>query len=61
MYLESSARSNLPYYKKYGFEEKCDIHLVRGLKPITLQIMVREPLANSSQLDGGASNKKVGV
>ncbi len=42
-YLESSAESNMSYYKKYGFEQKIDIQLKRGQKPIKLHIMVREP------------------
>jgi len=42
-YLESSAESNLGYYVKYGFEQKCDIQLERGEEPVKLHIMVREP------------------
>ena len=42
-YLESSAESNLGYYIKYGFEQKCDIQLERGEEPVKLHIMVREP------------------
>jgi hypothetical protein len=44
-YLESSAHSNMSYYEKYGFEQKIDIQLTRGPKPINLHIMVREPQA----------------
>jgi hypothetical protein len=51
MYLESSSKTNLPYYKKYGFEEKVDIQLERGPKPVKMHIMVREPkvVAESSK------------
>ena len=42
-YLESSAQSNIEYYKKFGFIEKCDIVLNRGIKPLYLHIMVRYP------------------
>jgi hypothetical protein len=56
-YLESSAHSNMTYYEKYGFEHKTDIQLTRGLKPINLHIMVREPqaVAESSMRKGAAS------
>ncbi|KAI9052868.1 hypothetical protein LZ554_003140 [Drepanopeziza brunnea f. sp. 'monogermtubi'] len=42
-YLESSAASNLPYYRRYGFVHHSDIELKRGPEPIKLHIMVREP------------------
>jgi GNAT superfamily N-acetyltransferase len=42
-YLESSAKANLTYYERFGYELKRDIELVRGEKPIILDIMVREP------------------
>ena len=53
-YLESSAHSNMSYYEKYGFEQKIDIELVRGPKPIKLHIMVREPqsVAEGSKVKG---------
>jgi len=56
-YLESSAHSNMTYYEKYGFEQKIDIQLVRGPKPIKLHIMVREPqpVAESSKGKSGQS------
>jgi len=59
-YLESSAESNMPYYKKYGFEQKVDIQLERGPKPIKLHIMVREPqcVAESSKGKGHAESVK---
>jgi hypothetical protein len=58
-YLESSAHSNMTYYEKYGFEQKIDIQLARGQKPIKLHIMVREPqpVAESSNGKGGQSSK----
>jgi len=59
-YLESSSASNLPYYRKYGFEEKVDIVLERGPKPVKLNIMVREPqaVAESSSKRQGAKTVK---
>jgi GNAT superfamily N-acetyltransferase len=42
-YLESSAEANLGYYRKLGFAWKTDIVLERGLRPVKMQIMVREP------------------
>jgi hypothetical protein len=54
-YLESSAHSNMAYYEKYGFEQKIDIQLTRGPKPIQLHIMVREPQAVAE-----SSKRKVG-
>lgn len=43
VYLESSALANNSYYRKFGFEVKRDIFLKRGLAPVRLSIMVREP------------------
>ena len=31
------------YYRKFGFERKRDISLERGVAPVRLSIMVREP------------------
>jgi hypothetical protein len=47
----------MTYYEKYGFEQKIDIQLVRGPKPIKLHIMVREPqpVAESSKGKSGQS------
>ncbi|PQE13707.1 acetyltransferase protein [Rutstroemia sp. NJR-2017a BVV2] len=42
-YLESSAEANLGYYRKLGFAWKTDIVLERGVRPVKMQIMVREP------------------
>jgi len=42
-YLESSAMVNNDYYRKFGFELRRDVVLQRGLAPVTLSIMVREP------------------
>ena len=53
MYLESSAEINIPYYKKYGFEVRKVISLNRGLKPVKLHIMVREPRSATVTLKGG--------
>jgi len=61
VYLESSARTNLPYYKKYGFEEKFDIQLQRGPKPLVLHIMVREPVGAGDDGDAvGSKGMEVG-
>lgn len=49
-YLESSAACNVPYYEKFGFDYIKEAHLQRGEKPISLNIMVREP-----QTSAGAS------
>jgi GNAT superfamily N-acetyltransferase len=43
MYLESSAETNIGYYKKHAFDEKVVIQLKRGEKPVKMHIMVREP------------------
>jgi hypothetical protein len=53
-YLESSAKSNLGYYVKYGFEQKCDIQLERGEQPVKLHIMVREPQSLGEGSNGKA-------
>jgi len=52
MYLESSAEGNISYYKKHHFSEKKVIALERGLKPVKMHIMVREPqpVAESSKI-----------
>jgi hypothetical protein len=49
----------MTYYEKYGFEQKIDIELARGPKPIKLHIMVREPqpVAESSKGKRGESAK----
>ncbi|KAH8593418.1 hypothetical protein B0O99DRAFT_596289 [Bisporella sp. PMI_857] len=44
-YLESSTHGNVAYYQRYGFVEKMAIEMKRGVKPLPLHIMVREPLA----------------
>ncbi|KAB5523971.1 acetyltransferase [Coniochaeta sp. 2T2.1] len=43
IYLESTTQSNNRYYSKFGFEAKRDICLTRGLSPVGLSIMVRDP------------------
>jgi len=48
IYLESSSLTNNAYYAKFGFEVKRDIFLKRGLAPVRLSIMVREPRASST-------------
>lgn len=60
-YLESSAHSNMSYYEKYGFQQKIDIQLARGPKPIKLHIMVREPrsVAESSKAKSQGQGVKV--
>lgn len=45
VYLESSAESNIGYYKRHCFEEKKVIALKRGGKRVQMHIMVREPQA----------------
>ena len=42
-YLESSNAINPVIYRKMGFEIKKKIVLTRGVKPVELDIMVREP------------------
>lgn len=44
-YLESSNASNPAIYRKFGFEERRTIHLQRAEHNISLDIMVREPVA----------------
>lgn len=44
-YLESSNATNPAIYRKFGFEERRTIHLQRGQENISLDIMVREPVA----------------
>ncbi|KAF3044504.1 hypothetical protein E8E11_006030 [Didymella keratinophila] len=51
-YLESSNAANPAIYRKFGFEERRTIHLQRAQKNISLDIMVREPVAQE---------KKVGI
>jgi hypothetical protein len=43
VYLESTTESNNRYYRKFGFAVKRDICLNRGLAPVRLSIMVRDP------------------
>lgn len=52
-YLESSAHGNLSYYEKYGFVHKSDISLERGMTPIKLHIMIREPINIAEGSKGG--------
>lgn len=42
-YLESSNDVNPVIYRKFGFEDRRSIHLQRGAKNVTMDIMVREP------------------
>lgn len=58
-YLESSAANNLPYYIKYGFEHITDIELKRGVEPIKLHIMVREPQSMAESSKGTAKIRAV--
>jgi GNAT superfamily N-acetyltransferase len=51
-YLESSAESNVAYYERFGFVAKKTIALKRGLKPVVLHIMVREPRAAAESSKG---------
>ncbi|TGO61088.1 hypothetical protein BCON_0030g00460 [Botryotinia convoluta] len=51
-YLESSAEINLSYYRKLGFEWKQDIVMERGVKPVKMQIMVREPKFVGETIEG---------
>ncbi|KAI9878400.1 MAG: hypothetical protein M1830_000962, partial [Pleopsidium flavum] len=46
-YLESSNGINPLIYAKLGFAIKCKIHLMRGVRPVELDIMVREPVRPS--------------
>lgn len=43
VYLESTTESNNRYYRKFGFDVMRDICLTRGLAPVHLSIMVRDP------------------
>jgi hypothetical protein len=43
VYLESTTEANNRYYRKFGFDVKRDISLTRGLAPVHLSIMVRDP------------------
>ncbi|KAF2129573.1 hypothetical protein P153DRAFT_376006 [Dothidotthia symphoricarpi CBS 119687] len=52
-YLESSNVVNVPIYRKFLFEERRTIHLQRGEKNISLDIMVREPVVKGKQMVGG--------
>lgn len=60
-YLESSAHSNIEYYKKFDFITKCDIVLNRGSTPIKLHIMVRYPRSSRSLKDEASSGSKTVV
>lgn len=42
-YLESSTMTNIPIYKRFGFEEKIKITLDRAAEPVDLHCMIREP------------------
>lgn len=44
VYLESSSLSNNGYYRKFGFEYNREIQLNRGNTPVSLFVMVREPV-----------------
>jgi GNAT superfamily N-acetyltransferase len=59
-YLEASPKTNIPYYQKFGFQHKIDIDFSRGLKPVQLHIMVREPVG-FAQGSGGKEEEEVGV
>ncbi|KAG9234612.1 hypothetical protein BJ875DRAFT_376081 [Amylocarpus encephaloides] len=59
-YLESSAHGNLTYYEKYGFTHVSDIQIERGIEPIKLHIMIREPV-NQAGSSKGKGGENVGV
>ncbi|KAF9881592.1 hypothetical protein CkaCkLH20_00738 [Colletotrichum karsti] len=44
VYLESSSLANNAYYRKFGFEYKREIQLTSGNTPVSLFVMVREPV-----------------
>ncbi|KAH7115942.1 hypothetical protein B0J11DRAFT_443322 [Dendryphion nanum] len=46
-YLESSNDVNPIIYRKFGFEDRRSIHLQRGAKNVSMDIMVREPKLGS--------------
>ncbi|KAF9694393.1 hypothetical protein EKO04_007385 [Ascochyta lentis] len=48
-YLESSNATNPAIYRKFGFEERRTVHLQRAQKNISLDIMVREPVAQGKK------------
>lgn len=50
-YLESSSESNIPIYKRYGFDESKVISLDRDEKPINLHCMIREPKITKDDSD----------
>lgn len=45
VYLESSNEVNPPIYRKFGFETRRTVHLQRAERNVSLDIMVREPVA----------------
>jgi len=51
-YLESSNGINPLIYAKLGFAVKRKIHLVRGDRPVELDIMVREPAGTGKTEQG---------
>lgn len=63
MYLESSSLSNNVYYGKFGFEYKREIRLTRGNTPVSLFVMVREPIPRKTGVYSAvvASNIKMQV
>ncbi|KAF2009982.1 hypothetical protein BU24DRAFT_356960 [Aaosphaeria arxii CBS 175.79] len=48
-YLESSNDVNPAIYRKFGFEDRRTIHLQRGKKNVSLDIMVREPTSSEDK------------
>ncbi|KAF5505738.1 hypothetical protein KNSL1_008208 [Colletotrichum chrysophilum] len=63
VYLESSSLSNNVYYSKFGFEYKREIRLTRGNTPVSLFVMVREPIPRKTGVYSAvvASNIKMQV
>lgn len=63
VYLESSSLSNNVYYGKFGFEYKREIRLTRGNTPVSLFVMVREPIPRKTGVYSAvvASNIKMQV
>ncbi|KAI4246778.1 MAG: hypothetical protein L6R40_001807 [Gallowayella cf. fulva] len=47
-YLESSNEVNPKFYRKLGFETEKKIHLIRGPKPVEMEVMVRKPIPKMS-------------
>ncbi|KAI4180554.1 MAG: hypothetical protein L6R41_007170 [Letrouitia leprolyta] len=58
-YLESSNDVNPAYYRKFGFQTVRRIQLTSGLKPVDLDIMVRQPVSKNSSQDNTANTNIV--